>query len=170
MRFFLISAIISFVALSGPAVAADEHDREINAVYSQMSAARAAGDVGGMTAAFAPEGLLVDARPGPVISGAELVARLAPMAGRLRTEGAKVQSAYRIERRSIMGDIVLDAGFMRQTVTRQDGRKSDRYARFLITMHRGPADRWRIIGDASMPAEQVAFEQVKRTEELYFDS
>jgi uncharacterized protein (TIGR02246 family) len=165
---FLIAACLSLAAISVPAEA-HEQDPALNNVYARLASARAANDLGGMTGNFAADGLLVDARPGPVISGAELEARMKPMLERLLSEKGRIDTAYRIERRSVIGEIALDAGFMRQTVSRPGAEPMTRYARFLVTMKRGDDGQWRIIGDASMPAQQSAFEGVVRQEGLHFD-
>lgn len=163
-----LAAGITLVFTAIPA-AAHEQDGAINSVYARLASARAANDLPGMTGHFSAEGLLVDARPGPVISGAELEGRMKPMLERLLSEKGKIDTAYRIERRSILGDIALDAGFMRQTVSRPGVEPMTRYARFLVTMKRGGDGQWRIIGDASMPAQQAAFDGLPRREGLHFD-
>ena len=112
--------ILPLLAVASPA-AAHVEDEALNGVYRRLAAARAAGDVEGMTGAFGADRLLVDQRPGPVISGGELAARLRPMAERLRADNVSIATAYRIERRSVMGDIALDAGYMRQMLRRPDG-------------------------------------------------
>lgn len=165
---FLIAASLGFAAISVPA-AAHEQDPALNMVYAKLASARAANDLPGMTSNFAAEGLLIDARPGPVISGAELEGRMKPMLERLLSAKGRIDTAYRIERRSVMGEIALDAGFMRQTVNRPGAETMTRYARFLVTMRRGEDGQWRIVGDASMPAEQTAFEGVVRQDGLHFD-
>lgn len=165
---FLFAASFSLAAISVPA-AAHEQDPAINSVYAKLASARAANDLRGMTGNFAAEGLLVDARPGQVISGAELADRMKPMLERLLSENGRIDTAYRIERRSVIDDIALDAGFMRQTVSRPGAEPMTRYARFLVTMKRGGDGQWRIVGDASMPAQQTAFEGVARQEGLHFD-
>jgi ketosteroid isomerase-like protein len=168
MRPSLLLAIpLGFVATS--AAAAHPEDANLNAVYQRLAAARAAHSVEGMSAAFAPAGLLVDQRPGPVIAGSELPARLRPMAERLATDNVRISTAYRIERRSVIGDIALDAGFMRQQLQRPDGPPNIRYARFLVTLQRGADGAWRIIGDASMPATEEAWAALARTDGLQFD-
>ncbi len=153
---------------ASPAAAAPE-DGAINRVYQQLAAARAQGDVAGMSAAFAPEGLLVDQRPGAPIAGRELGERIAPMAQRIKTENVRIDTAYRVERRSVIGDIALDAGYMRQSMQRPDGQTGTRYARFLVTMQRGADGQWRIIGDASMPAQEAQWNALTRAEGLQFD-
>lgn len=163
-RLFLAS-----ICAAAPALAANPEDGAINAVYQRLAAARAAGDIEGMASAFGRQGLLVDARPGPAIAGAELPGRLQPMAERLRRENASIDTAYRIERRAVIGEIALDAGFMRQIVRRADGEAMTRYARFLTTLQRGADGAWRIIGDASMPAQEAAWTALAPTEGLPFD-
>jgi ketosteroid isomerase-like protein len=170
MNFVIIRLlIVAGVGLAGPVAAHREH-AALNKVYANLSHARAAHDVGGMASAFGPEGLLIDARPGPAISGGELGKRLEPMAARVESEGVKIDTAYRIERRSVMGDVAVDAGYMRQTMVRPDGQRGVRYARFLVTMRHTPETGWRIIGDASMPADAAAFDGVTRTEGLHYDA
>ena len=168
MRHVRLVLAFALAAAASPVLGASPEDAKINAVYAQLAKARAAGDVPGMASAFASGGLLVDARPGPAISGAELAGRLEPMAARLKTEGVTIDTAYRIERRSVIGDLALDAGYMRQAMTRPNGQAMTRYARFLVTMQRQSDGSWRIVGDASMPAEQAAFDGVKREEGLQY--
>jgi ketosteroid isomerase-like protein len=165
---FLALSLVCLLA-SAPATAGSG-DAAINAVYSALARARAANDVAGMSSAFEGNALLVDARPGPPISGAELGDRLRPMATRIQADGVKVETAYRIERRTLMGDLAMDAGYMRQTMVRPNGQRGARYARFLVAMRRDPSGGWRIVGDASMPAEQAAFDALTPKEGLHFDS
>ena len=170
MKLGIVQFVIAATIAAGPAIAANPEDSKINSVYASLAKARAAHDVPGMASAFGPEGLLVDARPGPAISGSELAGRLAPMAERVQKDGVKIDSAYRVERRSVLGDVALDAGYMRQTMVRPDGQTGNRYARFLVTMRRDPNGAWKIIGDASMPSEQAVFDALKPVEGLHFDA
>jgi ketosteroid isomerase-like protein len=155
------------VATAAPAVAHPE-DSSINAVYAGLVRARAAGDVTGMTAAFAPEALLVDARPGPAVSGAELAERLRPQAARLAADGVRIDTRYRIERRAVNGEVAVDAGYMRQTMVRPNGQAQDRYARFLVTLRRG-LEGWKIIGDSNMPATEAAWAAAAPMDGLHHD-
>jgi uncharacterized protein (TIGR02246 family) len=164
-----LALVLPLAALASPAFAAAPEDAAINAVYQRLAAARAAGDVEGMAAAFGPAGILVDQRPGPPLPGSELAERLRPMAARLTADKVSIETAYRIERRSVIGDIALDAGFMRQTMRRPDGQAGTRYARFLVTMQRDAKGEWRIIGDASMRAEEAQWAELKPVEGLHFD-
>ena len=164
LRYMLVAA---FVTLAIPCKATSE-DAAINAVYAELARARTANDVAGMSGAFAADGLLVDARPGPVISGSELAARLQPMRDRLIADRVRIDTQYRVERRSLMGDVAVDAGFMRQSFARPVGESQVRYARFLVTMRR-EASGWRIIADASMPATEEAWNAVSRGDGRHFD-
>lgn len=154
MRKMLLGLVL--LGAAAPAFAHPE-DAAIDAVYERLRNARAAADIEGMVAAFAPDGMLVDSRPGAPITGSELGARLAPQVERLRGEGGSIATEYRIERRQVSGDIALDAGYMRQTVNRPGHEPMTRYARFLVTMRRGADGQWQILGDASMPATEAAW-------------
>jgi len=162
-----LASIVAVVASS--ALAANPEDGALNGVYERLTRARAAGDVPGMASAFAPEGLLVDARPGPAIAGSELAERLAPQAARIAADGVRVETAYRIERRSVSGDIALDAGYMRQSLARPGAEPMIRYSRFLVTMRRGMDGAWRIAGDASMPSTAEVWNGLARVDGLQFD-
>ena len=155
-------------AAATPAAAANPEDAALNRVYTELAAARARHDVPGMASAFAPEALLVDQRPGPPILGTELAERLRPMAARIVADGVSLDTAYRVERRSVAGDIAMDAGYMRQTVTRPGAEPMIRYARFLVTFRRGANGAWRIVGDASMPATQAQWDAAPRGDGLHY--
>jgi uncharacterized protein (TIGR02246 family) len=168
MKLFGLLLVLGASALAAPAAASNAADPALNAVYQRLVATRAANDAAGMASAFDARGLLVDARPEPVISGAELAARLAPMADRIGKDGVRIATAYRVERRSVIGDVAVDAGFMRMEVNRAEG-KTARYSRFLVTMRRQADGSWKIIGDASMPSSAEAFDAVARKEGLHYD-
>lgn len=170
MHLIIRSAAAIAALSSAHAAMAAEADPALNSVYSDLARARAAHDVAGMAGAFGAEGLLVDARPGPAISGAELAGRLQPMAERIRAEGVRIDTDYRLERRSVMGDIAIDAGYMRQMMVRPDGQSTTRFSRFLVTMKKDGDGRWRIVGDASMPANQAAFDALRPVPGLHFDA
>ena len=166
-----VSAAAAVAALfsSAPAAATNREDAALNAVYAALAQARAANDVAGMSGAFSSRGLLVDSRPGPAISGAELADRLRPQANRVAEDGLRIDTAYRIERRSVVGNVAIDAGYMRQTIVRPDAEPMIRYARFLVTLLREPDGAWRIAGDAAMPSTEAAWNEVARVEGLHFD-
>ena len=145
-------------------------DEAINAVYGELVRARAAGDVAGMVAAFPADAILIDSRPNAAMGGGpELDAQLRPFATKLSADGVRVATGYRIERRSVRGNIAVDAGYMRMQMTRPDGKSGTRYARFLVTLMRDETNRWRIIGDASMPSDEAAWQAVPHLAGLRHD-
>lgn len=157
---------LAFVATSA---AAHPQDPAINAVYARLSATRAAHDVDGMASSFHPQALLVDARPGPVVAGADLATVLAPHRDRLVNERVSIRSAYRVERRQVIGDdLAVDAGYMRQALSREGAPEMVRYARFLVTLRRGP-DGWKIVGDAAMPSTVQVWDALAAKDGLAFD-
>lgn len=167
-----VSAAAAVAALfsSAPVPAANREDAALNAVYAGLAAARAANDVAGMAGAFSSRGLLVDARAAPAICGAELADRLRPQAERVAAGGQHVDTAYRIERRSILGNVAIDAGYMRRILVRADEEPLVRYSRFLVTLLREADGAWRIAGDAAMPSTEEAWDAVPRSEGLHFDA
>ena len=160
------------MALTAMAAPADAQavNEAINSVYARLAQARTAHDVAGMGAEFPAHAILVDARPGAPLMGSELVARLQPQAARLKEDKAKVVTAYRIERRSISGDVAVDAGYMRMAINVPDGRSMLRYSRFMTTLRRDADGIWRIIGDASMPADEAAWNTLTRQPGLHYDA
>lgn len=167
MRMVFCAAVA--MAVATPAMAANAEDSALNAVYDRLASARTANDVPGMAGPFAPEGILIDSRPGPAIGGGELAARLQPQAARLVADKVSMASGYRVERRSVMGAIAIDAGYMRQSMARPGAEPMVRYARFLVTMRRDSDGAWRIVGDASMPSTAEAWNGVARAEGLKHD-
>jgi uncharacterized protein (TIGR02246 family) len=164
---YLICLIIA-TTIAAPATAHPQ-DEAINAVYGRLAAARAASDVEAMAAAFGEGGILIDGRPGPATPTAGLAAQLRPMAERIRADNVRVETAYRVERRSVLGEIALDAGYMLQTITRPDGQAATMYSRFLVTLRRERDGSWRIVGDASMRTDEAAWNGLSRQQGLRFD-
>jgi ketosteroid isomerase-like protein len=157
-----------FLTFALPA-AAQSDDPAINAVYDGIAAAKARNDAPGIAAAFVPEALLIDARPGPATAGSELAGRLGPMAQSMARDQARVTTQYRIERRSRAGDVTVDAGYMRQAITGPGMSMPPMVTRFLVTLRRQPDGSWRILSDASMPATEAAWAAAARQPGLKFD-
>lgn len=160
---------VAALCLAGPAAAHPE-DAKINAVYAGLAKSRTGNDVAGMASHFHAQGLLVDARPGPAVSGGELAGRLAPQAERIAKDGVSIATAYRIERRQVLEDgLALDAGYMRQAIRRAGAPEQVRYARFLVTLKREAGGRWQILGDASMPSTAEVWAALTPQDGLTFD-
>ena len=171
MKFVAFAAAVAATLIAAPA-AAHPADDAINQLYGRLTEAKAHNDAAGIAAAFAPEALLIDARPGAATSGAELAARLAPMAARMSADGVTVATQYRIERRSIAGEIAVDAGYMRTEMRRPAGGEQPMtmITRFLVTLRRQADGSWRILSDASMPSTEAAWTGAVRAEGLRYDS
>ncbi|WP_395612964.1 SgcJ/EcaC family oxidoreductase [Allosphingosinicella sp.] len=170
MRFVAFAAAVAATLIAAPA-AAHPADDAINQLYGRLTEAKAHNDAAGIAAAFAPEALLIDARPGAATSGAEFAARLAPMAARMSADGVTVATQYRIERRSFAGDVAIDAGYMRQEMRRAAGAQPmTMITRFLVTLRRQADGSWRILSDASMPSTEAAWTGAVRAEGLRYDS
>jgi ketosteroid isomerase-like protein len=163
-------AIVLIAACAAAPLAAHPADGELNAVYGELVRARLAGDIAAMTAPFAPEAILIDTRPNPALGGGrELLAALQPQVSRLIADRVKVETEYRIERRSVVNDVAIDAGYMRMRMTRPDGQTAVHHARFLVTMRKDAAGRWRIIGDASIRTDDAAWQRAPRAAGLRYD-
>jgi uncharacterized protein (TIGR02246 family) len=169
LRRFSVLAVSAALLASGPVAAAAPEDAALNAVYARLAQARAANDVAGMSEAFSRSALLIDARPGLPVSGAELAARLRPQADRIVADGLRVETGYRIERRSVAGNVAIDAGYMRQAIVRPNAEPMIRHARFLVTLVREADGAWRIAADAAMPSTEEAWNAVVRSDGLHYD-
>ncbi len=166
-----LAAAAALIALSSaPPATAHPQDEAINAVYARLAASRVANDVAGMASGFHPQALLIDARPGPAVLGADLAGVLAPQRERIVRDGVTVESAYRVERRQVIGeDLAVDAGYMRQAMRRPGAPEAVRIARFLVTLKRGPDGAWQIIGDAAMPSTAEVWTGLAAQAGLRFD-
>lgn len=166
------AAALSLVtAVAASPAAAHPQDSAINAVYAALSTSRQGADVRGMASHFHPDGLLIDARPGPALKGGDLAARLAPQAERALKEGVTVVTAYRVEKRQVLKDgIALDAGYMRQAIRREGAPEQVRYARFLVTLKQAADGAWKILGDASMPSTAEVWTALTPQDGLTFDN
>lgn len=170
MKFVAFAAAVAATLVAAPATAHPADDA-LNQVYGRLTDAKARNDAAGVAAAFAPQALLIDARPGAATSGAELAARLAPMAARMAADGVTVATQYRIERRSVAGDVAVDAGYMRQEMRRAAGAQPmTMITKFLVTLLRQDDGSWRILSDASMPSTEAAWTGAVRAEGLRYDS
>lgn len=166
---FAPAAILASVLVFAARADAHPQDGALNDVYARLTAARSAHDVPGMAGAFHPQALLIDARPGPAVAGADLAGVLAPQRDRLVKDNVRIESAYRVERRELLGDgLAVDAGYMRQTLSREGAPPQTRYARFLVTLKR-EAGGWKIVGDAAMPSTAEVWNGLKAADGLRFD-
>ena len=170
MKLMIQTSAVLACLIAAPASAAPD-DASLNAFYEELTRERAQ-DIRNGARAFHPEGLLIflgdGGRPGPVTQGSEVAARLGRMAEQMSEYGMTMTNAYRIERRSVIGDTAVDTGYMRLTQTR-NGASRNHYARFLVTL-KCTHGRWRIISDASWPSDEAAWNAVPRNDSLKYDS
>ncbi|MBV9882951.1 MAG: hypothetical protein JO276_08085 [Sphingomonadaceae bacterium] len=88
----------------------------------------------------------------------------------MRQDGISVAAQYRLARRSVAGEIAIDGGYMRQTMTRPGAPAMVQYVKFLVTLRRQPDGSWRITSDASMPSTEEAWNAAARVDGLRYDS
>lgn len=156
----------AFIAVA-PAHAENE---SINAHYDALAVASANG-FSGTADLFDRRGLFVfltQDGPGPLVTGAQMPARTEAMGRRLQADGMTLTTAYRLEKRSVIGDVSVDSGYMKTTQT-LNGSARSHYARFLVTWKRD-GDHWRLISDAAWPSDEAAYNAVPRTPGLKYDS
>ena len=159
----------AFMTVAVPA-SAQADNASINTYYERLAHARAT-NFAAIADSFHPQGLFIflsPQGPGPIVSGEELPARAQRIAERMRADGMTMASGYRVERRSVIGDIAVDAGYMRSTQS-MNGNSRSNYARFLITLKRDGAS-WRVISDAAWPSDEASYNAVPRTAGLRYDS
>lgn len=126
-------------------------------------------DIGLLSATVAPEALMIGPRPGPVSSGADLHAGMGATWRKMAADGVKFETAFRVERRTVRGDVSVELGYMRQRIIRPDGQMKIGYMHGLATMRRQADGSWRIISDASIPATEAEWNGVARVEGLKYD-
>jgi ketosteroid isomerase-like protein len=163
-------SLLLAVAAATPSPASEY--QAINRVYSSLTAARASHEAAAMASHFDGNALLIDARPAAALKGNDLEARLTPMTARLVSEKVKVTTSYRVEQRAYYGDTIVDAGYMRMQFDAPEGaaKPRDMTNRFMVTMRKGTDGRWRIVGDASLPANPEVWDSLKPVAGLHFDS
>ena len=93
------------------------------------------------------------------------------MAARLRESQIRATTKYRVEQRAYYGDTVVDTGYMRMQFEAPAGasKPKDMISRFMTAMRQSPDGRWRIVGDASMPADAATWDALKPAAGLHFD-
>ena len=163
-------AQIAGALLTMLAPAEQTENTSLDIYYDRLAQARAT-NFAAIAESFHPEGLFVflgPQGPGPVVSGDEVPRRAQGIAERMRADGMTMTTGYRIEKRSVMGDLAVDTGYMRSTQT-MNGNSRSNYARFLITLRR-EGDTWRVISDAAWPSNEAAYDAVPRTPGLRYDS
>jgi uncharacterized protein (TIGR02246 family) len=163
-------AVAVAVLSSAPVSAAQAENDAINAVYERLVQAKAEISARRVAEAFDENATLITPRPGPPIRRNELQQGLESMAARMADGKVRVSTSYRIESRAVLGDVAVDSGYMRTLFAAPEGapKPMDMYSRFLVTLKRGADGSWKIIGDASLPADTAAWNNAKQAQGLAF--
>ena len=161
-------AVAVAVLSSAPVSAAQAENEAINVVYEHLVQAKAENSPARVAEAFDENATLITPRPGPPIRRNGLQQALESMAARMADGRVRVSTAYRIESRAVLGDVAVDSGYMRTLFTAPEGapKPMDMYNRFLLTFKRGADGSWKIIGDASLPADTAAWNNAKQVQGL----
>ncbi|MBV8686232.1 MAG: DUF4440 domain-containing protein [Alphaproteobacteria bacterium] len=168
----LVAAAVAVAATAPPAAAGGRDDAAVNRLYEEIAAGVAANAGKAVAAAFAEDAVVLDPRPGPPAAGPTFRSSILAMAARLKADGVKVSSAYRIERRIASGDLVIDTGYRRQTFASPaaDGPQPGvQYHKFLVVAQRRAGEGWKIVRDASLPASKDSWDAAVRTPGLKYD-
>lgn len=172
MKCLWIAAGAASIALAAPAAGQNSADAALNRMYEAIAAGVAANSGEGVVSAFAVDAMVLDPRPGAPTEGTAFRAGIARMAERLKADGVQVKADYRIVRRIVSGDLAVDTGFRRQTMTtaKADGpQPGTQYHKFLVVAQRQAGGGWKIVRDASLPASKEAWDAAVRTEGLKYD-
>jgi uncharacterized protein (TIGR02246 family) len=159
------------VAFAAPAAAANRDDAALNRVYEAVAAGVAANSAEGIVAAFADDVIVLDPRPNPPAVGAAFRDGIGRMAAKLKADGVKVTSDYRVERRVVAGDLAVDTGYRRLSFAPAVGGAAPmvQYHKFLVVAQRQRDGSWRILRDASLPASEAAWAGAVRSDGLKYD-
>jgi ketosteroid isomerase-like protein len=164
-------AIALAVASSASVSASRAENDAINAVYQHLTRAKLENSPEKVAQEYDANATLIDPRSGPPMRGSGLDQSLKSITDRMASEKVRVSTAYRVESRAVLGNVAVDSGYMRTLLTAPAGapKPKDMYTRFLVTFKRRSDGSWRIIGDASLPADAAAWNNLKRVEGLAFD-
>jgi uncharacterized protein (TIGR02246 family) len=164
-------AVAFAVASAAPAAAANPDDAALNRLYEAVAAGVAANSAEAIVAAFADDAVVLDPRPNPPAVGAAFRDGIGRMAAKLKADGVKVTSEYRIERRLVAGDLAVDTGYRRLAFVPAAGgaAPSVQYHKFLVVARRRRDGSWKILRDASLPASEAAWAGAVRSDGLKYD-
>jgi uncharacterized protein (TIGR02246 family) len=158
-------------AMAAPAPAANADDAALNRLYETIAAGVASNSGEAIVAAFAADAVILDPRPAPPLAGDAFRQGITRMAARLKQDGVRVVSAYRIERRTVSAGLAVDIGYRRQTFTPpgEGPEPMVQYHKFLVVAQRQSDGGWKILRDASLPASREAWDAASRAAGLKYD-
>lgn len=172
MRMFIAAAAAAASLSAAVPAAAHPADAALNRIYDRIATAVAANSGEGIAGALAADAVILDPRPVAPAAGEAFRANIRRMADRMKADGAQVRSEYRIERRIISGDVAVDTGYRRMTMTPAAGAAGGpppQYHKFIVVAQRQPDGSWKIVRDASLPASREVWDAAVRTEGLKYD-
>jgi len=172
MRIMLPAVLGAALLVAVVPASAHPADGALNHLYETIAAGVAVNAGEQVTGAFAADAVVLDPRPGPPATGEAFRAGIARMADRLKADGVEVKAEYRIVRRMVSGDVAVDVGYRRQSmsVTKPGGpMPGTQYQKFLVVAQRQADGGWKIVRDASLPASKEAWDAAERTEGLKYD-
>jgi uncharacterized protein (TIGR02246 family) len=160
-------AMAALMLAAAPAWAASPDDAALNGLYEAMARGAATASADMIAGAFADDALLLYPDNQPAMDGTAFRASLGQMAASLKP--GQLDSRFRIERRLVSDGLAVDNGVLRRTMRRADGREQTSYAKFVVASRRDADGRWRVVTDASLPANEDAWTRVQRTPGLKYD-
>lgn len=146
-------------------------DAQINDLYERIDAAARDRDPELSRQAYAPDAVFLDEREATIQTGEVLHASMRESIEGLRRDGAAARISYRVVRRTVRENLAIDTGYYRVAVSPADRRAapSIAYRKFLLAAEPRPDGRWQIIGDASLPSSQDAYDGAQPVSGLRFD-
>ena len=146
-------------------------DIQVNAIYERIAAAARDQDSLLSRRAYAPDAVFLDERRPGLQVGHELHESMRGSMEALRASGAQARISYRVVRRTIQGNVAIDSGFYRVSITASDRETSPSasYRKFLLAAERREDGSWHITHDASLPSSREAYDSAQPVAGLRFD-
>lgn len=144
---------------------------QVNAIYERIAAAARDQDPLLSRRAYAPDAVFLDERRPGMQAGDELHESMRGSMEALRESGAQARISYRVTGRTVQGNIAIDSGYYRVSITPSDRETSPSasYRKFLVAAERREDGRWHITHDASLPSSQEAYDSAQPVAGLRYD-
>lgn len=163
--------LIALSILDSPPVQSNV-DAQVNAIYERIAEKARQRDPLLSRHTYAPDAVFMDERRPGMHVGDELHDSMRGSMQSLRDTGAQARINYRIVRRTLGDNSVIDAGYYRVAITPADRETppSTTYRKFLVIAERRGDGVFHITHDASLPSSQEAYDGARRVEGLKYDS
>jgi uncharacterized protein (TIGR02246 family) len=165
-----VKCLMIAVAMIVP-TAAQASDAAANAVYDRMVAAYKAYDPAQLETVYAPDATYLSRSGRLDIHRRDQVRRgLTGYIQQLKTKGSKVDMKFRVVERKRFGDVYVDNGYVRTTVTPADGTAPQvTTGKFLTVLAKQPGGHWSFVSDADSETPAEAFDRAVRIGGVKFD-